>query len=58
MPREKINKDEIWQHFKGIEIETEKNIFDDSKLILMDFNCDQKNSVHFFMYYLFLPKEL
>ena len=56
VPIEKINKDEIWQHFKGIEIETEKNIFDDSKLILMDFNCDQKNSVHFFYVLPFSPK--
>ena len=56
VPREKINKDEIWQHFKGIEIETEENIFDDSKLILMDFDCDQKNSVHFFYVLPFSPK--
>ncbi len=38
----------IWQHFGGIEIETEKNIFDESIMNLMDFNCEQKNSVHFF----------
>ena len=56
VPIEKINKDEIWQHFKGIEIETEENIFDDSKLILMDFNCDQKNSVHFLCTTLFSQK--
>ena len=29
-------------------IETSKDIFDDEILNLMDFNCDQKDSVHFF----------
>ena len=38
----------LWQHFKGIEIETQKNIFDDEIFNLMDFNCDQRNNVHFF----------
>ena len=38
----------LWQHFKGVEIKTEKNIFDDEIFNLMDFNCDQKNDVHFF----------
>tara|TARA_B100001564_G_scaffold293514_1_gene258152 strand:+ start:1188 stop:2258 length:1071 start_codon:yes stop_codon:yes gene_type:complete len=42
------DKSELWQHFQGIEIETSKNIFDDKILNLMDFNCDQKNAVHFF----------
>ena len=41
-------KENLWQHFKGIEIETEKNVFDDKIFNLMDFDCDQKNSVHFF----------
>ena len=41
-------KSKLWQHFKGIEIETDKNIFDDKIINLMDFNCEQKNSVHFF----------
>ena len=45
---EKINKTKLWQHFQGIEIETPKNIFDESIVNLMDFNCDQKNDVHFF----------
>ncbi len=44
----KPNKSELWQHFQGVEIETEKNIFDDEILNLMDFNCDQRNRVHFF----------
>ena len=43
-----INKSELWQHFQGVEIETTKDIFDDKILNLMDFNCDQRNDVHFF----------
>ena len=43
-----LDKSKLWQHFQGIEIETPKNIFDDEILNLMDFNCDQKNDVHFF----------
>ncbi len=43
-----LDKSELWQHFQGIEIETSKNIFDDEIINLMDFNCDQKNDVHFF----------
>ena len=39
---------ELWQHFKGLEIETTKNIFDDEIFNLMDFDCDQKKNVHFF----------
>ena len=42
------DKSKLWQHFQGIEIETPGNIFDDEILNLMDFNCDQRNSVHFF----------
>ena len=38
----------LWQHFKGIEIKTEKNIFDDKIFNLMDFDCDQRKNVHFF----------
>ena len=44
----KLDKSELWQHFQGIEIETPKDIFDDEILNLMDFNCDQKEDVHFF----------
>jgi len=43
-----INKSKLWQHFQGIEIETPKNIFDEEIINLMDFNCDQKNNIHFF----------
>ena len=43
-----IDKSNLWQHFQGIEIETNKNIFDDQILNLMDFNCEQRDAVHFF----------
>ena len=42
------DKSQLWQHFQGIEIETNKTIFDDQILNLMDFNCEQKDAVHFF----------
>ena len=38
----------MWQHFQGIEIETPKNNFDEEIINLTDFNCDQRNDVHFF----------
>ena len=38
----------IWQHFKGVEIETIKNVFDDEIINLMNFDCQQLDSVHFF----------
>jgi lycopene beta-cyclase len=43
-----LDKSKLWQHFQGIEIETSNDIFDDGIVNLMDFNCDQKNDVHFF----------
>ena len=45
-----INKniENLWQHFCGVEIQTKNDIFDDKIINLMDFNCDQRNSVHFF----------
>ncbi len=43
-----LDKSELWQHFQGIEIETSNNIFDEKIVNLMDFNCDQRNEVHFF----------
>ena len=46
--KDKLDKTKLWQHFQGIEIETSKDIFDDEIVNLMDFNCDQKNDVHFF----------
>jgi lycopene beta-cyclase len=44
----KLNRSQLWQHFQGVEIETSKDIFDDEIFNLMDFNCDQRNDVHFF----------
>ena len=41
-------ENKLWQHFKGVEIETTKNVFDDEIINLMDFDCQQHNSVHFF----------
>ena len=38
----------LWQHFYGIEIETNEEFFNDQNLDLMDFDCDQRNNVHFF----------
>ena len=48
VPEANLNKSNLWQHFQGVEIETNKNIFDDEIINLMDFNCDQRNNVHFF----------
>ena len=42
------NKNDLWQHFSGIEIETNKDLFDDQIFNLMDFDCEQRDSVHFF----------
>ena len=47
-PKKENHENELWQHFKGLEIETSKNIFDDEIFNLMDFDCDQKKNVHFF----------
>ena len=44
----KIDDANLWQHFCGVEIETTKNFFDDKIINLMDFDCEQKDSVHFF----------
>ena len=38
----------LWQHFCGVEIETRKDFFDEEIFNLMDFNCDQRDRVHFF----------
>ena len=45
---QRMDKSKLWQHFQGIEIEVEKDIFDDEIINLMDFDCDQKDNVHFF----------
>ena len=48
VPSLKINESNLWQHFYGVEIETKKNFFDDHIFNLMDFDCDQRENVHFF----------
>ena len=42
-----IKKDfrNLWQHFCGVEIETENNYFDENIFNLMDFDCDQRLSL-------------
>ena len=42
------SKNNLWQHFSGVEIETSKDFFDEEIFNLMDFDCDQKDNVHFF----------
>ena len=48
VPNFENKPNELWQHFCGVEIETEKDFFDDQIFNLMDFECDQRNEVHFF----------
>ena len=48
MPYIKKDYRNLWQHFCGVEIETKNNFFDDEIFNLMDFDCDQRESVHFF----------
>jgi len=48
VPSIKKNHNNLWQHFCGVEIETQNNIFDDGIFNLMDFDCEQRESVHFF----------
>ncbi len=48
VPEINKNNSGLWQHFCGVEIETKKKSFDDEIINLMDFDCDQRKSVHFF----------
>ena len=48
VPSLKTDDNSLWQHFCGVEIKTKDNIFDDGIINLMDFDCEQKGSVHFF----------
>ena len=48
VPFIKTDNANLWQHFCGVEIETKNNFFDDKIINLMDFDCEQRNSVHFF----------
>ena len=47
VPSFKKNPNNLWQHFYGIEIETQSNFFNEDSINLMDFDCEQRNSVHF-----------
>ena len=48
IPKFDNQKKNLWQHFCGVEIETDREFFDDKIFNLMDFACDQRNNVHFF----------
>jgi lycopene beta-cyclase len=48
VPFFKNNKDNLWQHFHGVEIQTQDSFFDNNTVNLMDFDCEQRNNVHFF----------
>ena len=48
VPTIRNNENNLWQHFCGVEIKTKENIFDEGIINLMDFDCEQKESVHFF----------
>ena len=48
VPLIKKNHHNLWQHFCGVEIETKNNFFDEQIFNLMDFDCEQRDSVHFF----------
>ena len=47
VPSIKVNYN-LWQHFCGVEIETKKDFFDDEIINIIDFDCAQRDSVHFF----------
>ncbi len=44
----KKNHLNLWQHFCGVEIEIKNDLFDEEIFNLMDFDCEQRESVHFF----------
>jgi lycopene beta-cyclase len=48
VPTIEKNHKNLWQHFCGVEIQTQNNFFDDEIFNLMDFDCEQRESVHFF----------
>ena len=48
VPEIKKNHLNLWQHFCGVEIKLENNFFDEEIFNLMDFDCEQRESVHFF----------
>jgi lycopene beta-cyclase len=48
VPSHENSINSLWQHFYGVEIETKNKSFDDNIINLMDFDCEQRGSVHFF----------
>ena len=38
----------VWQHFKGWDVVSEENYFDDNKAVFMDFSIDQQGDTRFF----------
>ena len=48
VPPTKNDYHNLWQHFCGVEIEAKSEFFDDEIFNLMDFDCEQRESVHFF----------
>jgi len=48
VPNIKRNHLNLWQHFCGVEIEIKNDFFDEEIFNLMDFDCEQRESVHFF----------
>ena len=57
LPYVKPKKEDLWQHFGGIEIETDKKVFDTEIMNLMDFDCEQKTVFIFSIHCLILKKE-
>ena len=51
VPNIENNHLNLWQHFCGVEIKTKNLVFDDEIFNLMDFDCDQRDSVHFFIHF-------
>lgn len=47
----------VWQHFKGWVVETERNYFDDSTALFMDFSVPQENETRFFYLLPYSKKE-
>ena len=57
VPKFENSQGNLWQHFSGVEIETNNDFFDDKIFNLMDFACDQRNKVHFFYTLPFTKRE-
>lgn len=43
----KLDRKYLKQHFLGLTIETKEDVFDETKLVLMDFRVDQSRGIHF-----------